>query len=272
MGTWTQREWGRGYRRGVPCGRPACPRESGGWIAPTDMVLEADMTTLEYIENPTSAFQGIYDAPEAARYLRADRYGDKVYSVSSATLTRWIRRGISTPEFVDIPGKELLIGFEDLVSLRVVAALRAAGVGWMEIDRTEKWLRKETEHPRPFATEYLWAGQGQIYADWTRRLISASRSGQMALDMLKEYLIPIHGLEFSETTRLAKSWEPTDGIVLQPQVQFGAPCIKDTRIPTRSIFGMIEAGDSIEFAARAYGISQEEVRGAYDWESRLRAS
>ena len=230
------------------------------------------MTTLTEIQRPADAFQGIYDAPEAARYLRAARDGDKVYSVSSATLIRWIRRGIASPELVSVQGKGLLIGFEDLISIRVVAALRVAGVGWTEIDRTEEWLRKKTEHPRPFATEYLWTGQGQIYVDWTQRLISASRSGQLALDLLKDFLIPIHGLEFSETTRLATSWEPVDGVVLQPQIQFGAPCVKYTRIPTRSIFGMIEAGDSIEFVARAYGISQEEAQGAYDWESRLRAA
>ena len=210
--------------------------------------------------------------PETARYLRAARYGDKIYSVSSATLIRWIRRGIASPELAVLPGQELLIAFEDLISIRVVAALRATGVGWKEIDRTEEWLRKETDHLSPFATEYLWTGQGQIYVDWTQRLISASRSGQLALDLLKDFLIPIHGLEFSETTRLATSWEPVDGIVLRPTVQFGRPCVKDTRIPTRSIFGMVEAGDSIEFVARAYGISEQEARGAYDWESRLRAA
>ena len=229
------------------------------------------VTTLANIQDPTS-FRGVYDLPETARYLRAARYGDEMYSASSAKLIRWIRRGVASAELATLPGKELLIGFEDLISIRVVAALRAAGVGWREIDRTEEWLRKETEHPRPFATEYLWTGQGQIYVDWTQQLISASRSGQLALGMLKDFLIPIHGLEFSETTHLATSWEPVDGVVLQPQIQFGTPCVKDTRIPTRSIFGMVEAGDSIEFVARAYGISEEEARGAYDWEYRLRAA
>ena len=32
------------------------------------------------------------------------------------------------------------------------------------------------------------------------------------------------------------------GVFLEPEIQFGAPCIKGTRIPTRTIVGMIEAG------------------------------
>ena len=71
---------------------------------------------------------------------------------------------------------------------------------------------------------------------------------------------------------MASSWEPSDCVLLQPQIQFGAPCIKGTRIPTRTIFGMIEAGDSVEWVARAYRISKDEAQAAYDWENRIHAT
>ena len=228
------------------------------------------MTTIASNHNSSLNFEGIYDVPEAARYLKASVHGNSIYPMSSAKLIRWIRHGLASPDLIALPGRELLIAFEDLISIRVIAALRSAGIHWGDIYRTEQWLRHETGHQRPFATEDLWLGQGQIFVDWTERLISASRNGQLALDMLRNYLIPIHGLRFSEESRLASSWEPVDGIVLQPMVQFGAPCVKGTRIPTRSIFGMIEAGDSFELVAQAYRLSQEEVQGAYDWESTLR--
>ena len=225
-------------------------------------------TVHHYEESP--AFDGIYDVPEAARYLKAAVHGNLIYSVNSAKLIRWIRRGIASPDLVNLSGIELLIAFEDLISMRVVAALRAVHVRWSEIDKTERWLRDKTGAEQPFATEYLWAGQGQIFIDWTERLVSASRNGQLALGILKEYLIPIHGLVFSGETHVATSWEPLDGIVLEPQIQFGAPCIKGTRIPTRAISGMIEAGDSPAWIAQAYEITRDEVQAAYDWESRLR--
>ncbi len=229
------------------------------------------MTTILHDQEAPSVFEGIYDVSEAARYLKAGMYGPIVYPVSSAKLIRWIRQGLASHDLVEISGAELLIAFEDLVSMRVVAALRTAGIGWPAIRRGEQWLREETGAQRPFATEVLWAGQGQVFTEWTEQLLSASHYGQAAFEMLRQYLIPIHGLAFSDSSRVATSWEPMGGVVLEPQVQFGAPCLKGTRIPTRTIAGMIEAGDSVRWVAETYGLSRDGVKAACDWESRLRS-
>jgi uncharacterized protein (DUF433 family) len=219
-----------------------------------------------------SAFGGIYDVPEAARYLKAGSSWAGAYSLRSQKLVRWIRRGLASPGLTKVHGTKLLLGFEDLISMRVVAALRASGVSWREIREMEHLLREMRRVPWPFATEFLWTGQGELFAEWAKHLVSGSRHGQAALDMLREYVMPVNGLVFGDESRLAISWEPFAGVVLEPQVQFGAPCIKGTRIPTRTIFGMIEAGDSPEWVAEAYEISTSEVQAAYDWESLLRAA
>ena len=229
------------------------------------------MTTIVDDIRTSPDFEGIYDVPEAARYLKASIHGDVVYPITSAKLIRWIRRGLIAPELSSDSGRDLLIAFEDLVSLRIIAALRSVQVRWTEIRLTEKWLRERTGARRPFATEYLWAGQGQIFVDWTQRLISGSRSGQLALGMLREYLIPIHGLMFGEETHVAMSWEPLDGVLLEPQIQFGTPCIKGTRIPTRTIAGMVEAGDSVDWVAKVFDLTLDDVKVACDWETRLGA-
>ena len=219
----------------------------------------------------TDQFTGIYDPPEAARYLKASTDADGMLTLDSTKLIRWIRRGLASEDLAELSAYNILIDFEDLVSMRVIAALRVAGVRWSEIRRTNRWLRDEMGVERPFATELLWLGQGQLFSEWTRRLVSASRHGQMALDLICQYLIPVHGLTFDETSGLASSWEPFGGIVLEPRVQFGAPCIKGTRIPTRTVAGMIEAGDTATWVADAYGLSVDEVQAARDWESRLHA-
>ncbi len=223
--------------------------------------------------NGTSAeHAGIYDVPEAARYLKASAQGDRAYPVSSSKLIRWLRNGLASPGFAGLPGRGLLIGFEDLVSLRIVAALLASGVTWREIRRTEEWLRAQTGMERPFATEYLWTGQGQVFVEWSERLTSGSRQGQIALGLLENFLLPVHGLLFSEETGAAFCWEPRISVLLNPMVQFGSPCIKGTRIPTRTISGMIESGDAPHWVADAYGISIEEVEAAHEWETHLRAA
>ncbi|MYA00888.1 MAG: DUF433 domain-containing protein [Chloroflexi bacterium] len=218
------------------------------------------------------AFEGIYDLPEAARYLSASWQGPPLLAVSSSKMIGWIRKGVASRDLVEIGGRELLIGFEDLISMRVIAALRAANVSWPAVREAERWLRRETGSERPFATETIWTGQRQVFIEWKRQLVSASTSGQAAFDFLLEFLIPVHGLLFNEETHMAKSWEPSGGVVLEPAVQFGAPCIKGTRIPTRTVAGMIEAGDSPEYVARAFDQPIEAIEEACEWERLLRAA
>lgn len=220
------------------------------------------MATVSEAARTNLSFEGIYEAPEAARYLKAASCGARVYPVRSSTILRWIRQGFSSLDLVDTPGADLLITFEDLVSMRVIAALRA----------TEHWLRNELGIQRPFASESLWAGQGQVFGDWTSQLLAASMHGQAAFEMLRRYLIPVHGLSFDEASGMANSWEAAPSILLAPEIQFGAPCIKGTRIPARTIAGMIDAGDSREWVMGQFGISEEEADAACEWEHRLRAA
>ena len=229
------------------------------------------MTTILPEPPGISPYEGIYDTPEAARYLMAARCVDGVYPVTTASLIRWIRRGLASPDLVRIPGRELLVTFEDLISMRVITELRAAGVRWKEIYQTEKWLREETGVGRPFAYQGLWAGQGDLFVDWSNRLLSVSRHGQPALGMLQKYVIPTHGLKFSAESQMPQSWEPVVGVMIDPQIQSGASCLKGTRVPTRTISGMVESGDSPAWVADVYGLSADEVRVACDWESRLKS-
>lgn len=43
-------------------------------------------------------------------------------------MSGWIRKGVATRALVEVGCREMLIGFEYLISMRVIAALRAANV------------------------------------------------------------------------------------------------------------------------------------------------
>ncbi len=209
--------------------------------------------------------------PEAARFIRTSDYSDSSFVVDNQKLLRWVRGGLVDRAIADVPGRDLMITFGDLVSLRIICALRHAGVSFTEIRTAEAWLRNSTGERWPFATERLWAGQGQVFTDFSNRVLSASRHGQLALDFLVNYLIPISGLTFDDSTRYADSWSPASEVLMRPTIQFGAPCVKGTRTPTSAIWGMVYAGDAIELVASGYGLSQRQVQAACDWETRLRA-
>ena len=207
---------------------------------------------------------GIYAVAEAARYLKAAPHAETLYAVTSRTLRGWIRQ-----RRLDFGVSEFPVAFDDLIEMRVIAALRSAGVRRSAVTDSESLMREETGARHPLAAETLWGGQSPAFSKWRQRLIDAGGSGQTALDLVQRYLIQARDLVFDESSGHAISWEPQPGIVLDPLVQFGTPCIKATRIPTGAISGMIEAGDSAEWTARAYRISPEEVQAACDWESRF---
>ena len=123
-------------------------------------------------------FKGIYVAPEAAIYLTAtlkqDVHIDRpAYPIHARNLIRWIRVGLMSPELRHIAGKDLLISFEDLISMRVIAILRSLGVSWQKIHRAEDWLRDKTGYPRPFAIERVWTETVDILDRKSTRLNSS---------------------------------------------------------------------------------------------------
>ena len=154
--------------------------------------------------------------------------------------------------------------------MRVIAALRAYGVSWPAIYRSETWLREFTGHTRPFATDAIWTGKNEVFSRFKDMIINTSRHGQLAMDIIDEYLIPVSGLVFEQG--VAAIWEPQKLVLLDPDIQFGAPCISGTRIPTRAVWGMLSAGDTPELVSRAYQITPEELEAARIWEEALAAA
>jgi uncharacterized protein (DUF433 family) len=224
-------------------------------------------------------FEGIYEIPEVARFIvAAEREKYRIASeslqlntrqISSRSLLRWIRKGLSLRELRDVPGRNMLITFEDVISMRVITALRAAGVTFPKIYTAERWLRLYTGHSRPFAVEAIWTQRTEVFTEFKQMLIAASRAGQLALDLFQDYIIPISGLTFVDD--VATTWEPSDGVLLDPEIQFGSPCIKGTRVPTRTIWGMIQAGDSKNRVARSFNLTQLDIDAATTWEESLAA-
>ncbi|MCC6958209.1 MAG: DUF433 domain-containing protein [Dehalococcoidia bacterium] len=212
---------------------------------------------------PTHLSKGIYDPPSAARLLRAGRMAHETYPVSSRTLIRWIRSGLATPGLANVDGQAMVLSFEDLISLRVIAALRAAGVSWTAIRKAEKWLRETTGYDRPFAREELWTSSSAIFVRFRKLIVEASRSGQLAMDILEQHLLPLNGIEFANN--VASSWRLADGVVIDPLVQFGEPCVEGTRIPVRSVLSLLDAGDPPELVQQSYRLTDCAMKSVRAW-------
>ena len=54
-------------------------------------------------------------------------------------------------------------------------------------------------------------------------------------------------------------------ITIDPDIQFGEPCIKGTRIRTRIISQMIRGGDTMEYITKALEITKEDGEAAIEY-------
>lgn len=215
-------------------------------------------------------FEGIYEVPEAARYIATTTtiLAPPLRHITSRNLLSWIRAGLSLPSLASVPSRQMVIAFEDVISMRIIALLRAAGISFRKIRQAERYLRELTGHPRPFATEQVWIGHTHIFSEFEAYVIAASKSGQIAMDFIKDDLRSVHGLSFN-ANHVASSWTPYRDVLLCPTIQFGRPCIDRTRIPTRTVAAMARAGDSIEFIAESYQLATGELEHAIEWEESL---
>lgn len=228
------------------------------------------MVMIEEQEPILEPYGGVYEVSQAARIVQTTiNYPDGIMRVNNRHILRWIRKGLALPRLEELEGRDLQLAFPDLVSMRVVALMRVVGVSWQAIYKAERWLRQHTRSPRPFATRDFWTAAREIFIEHEGQLIAASMGGQLPfLPLMETYLFPVAGMTF-DSHGLADSWEPADAVLLKPTIQFGAPCVRGTRITTNAIWGMCEAGDSPEFVARVYDIELEQVESAISWEKRL---
>ncbi len=217
----------------------------------------------------TITFVGIYKVPEAARYLwLTSRFPDARCRPTPHHLFLWMRQALASVHLVNISGRQALIDFEDLISMRVICFLHGMGIPIRKIRDAKAYLEKLTGHSHPFATETLWTETVDIFSEIGPLLVTASKLGQLPfLDLVKQDLVNVHDMTFRQG--VADSWKPRPGILLKPNIQFGAPCIAGTGIPTHSLWRMFLGGDSIKFLAQSYEIDDNQIEHAIEWEEDL---
>jgi uncharacterized protein (DUF433 family) len=63
--------------------------------------------------------------------------------------------------------------------------------------------------------------------------------------------------------------ELSQGITADPEVRFGKPVIKGTRIDVVTILNLLAAGDSIEYITREYGVQDSDIRAVLRYAAKV---
>lgn len=212
---------------------------------------------------------GIYSFTEAAQIL-VHRAPD----LRAATLRRWVADGLAPASFGLAAGKGALLSFHDLVSLEVVRRFREEGVSLQRLRRLEQALHElHPDAARPFAHDLfftdgatVWA---QLGAEGEPHVVEAvgKRPNQFAwLPAIKTFASEVR----FGTRGEAVAWALSDRIEIDPNVQFGEPVVKGTRLPI-SVIARELVTYSPEQVADWHAVDVEDVRDVRDVELGERA-
>lgn len=61
------------------------------------------------------------------------------------------------------------------------------------------------------------------------------------------------------------------GISIDPDVRFGKPCIKGTRMDVATVVGLFAAGETVETVSSEYQLSVEQIRAALAYAAHVAA-
>lgn len=199
--------------------------------------------------------RGIYDLVEAARMLQRDPY----------TIARWTQGAESLH-----PVSQPSLCFLDVISLHVISRLRQENVPLKEIRRGGRYLANKLNTPYPFAHQQLATAGAAFFGTLPENDESGLENwydlgkwGQGSFqETIQDVLQPI---AFG-SDQLARVWRPAEGVLVNPLVQAGAPCIEGTRVPTRLIADLISRGESATAIANDLDLEISQVKAAIAYE------
>lgn len=232
--------------------------------------------------NPTGLrrpYSGIYSVKDSALFLRATTPPPRVplhiwelqrkrfVGPSSQHIASWVRRGVNG--YLHGRGR-MALTFKQLIRSRVIVLFRARGLPLKTILMAEGNIRRMMRKPQPFVTEELWSSSSDMFFQFERAIRVATKPHQLVFDdVIREYMTPIHhGLEFDESG-LTTLWRPMPNIVIDPQLQFGSPCVEGTRVETEALWSFHRSGENVARLAEDFALTTEQVDAALAWEETL---
>lgn len=229
---------------------------------------------------------GFYSLAEAARLVR----------VPARSIGRWLygytytiqkndqkHQHFSSPlwetEYTVDAFAEKVIGFRDLLELRIVREFVSHGLPLLVVRRCLETARELYGNAYPMTT-HQFATDGrtlflQVMNEGAVKEMLDLRKRQLVFgDIIKPSLFS--GIEYEG--EMARRWYPEGknrrNIVLDPQQQFGKPIVAEVGIPTEALFQnyKVEGGDraALDTVARIFEIPARQVSAAVQFEENLR--
>lgn len=200
--------------------------------------------------------QGVYTIPEAARVLGL------VHGQDAPSLRRvrsWLADGLSFGTSETEFGFEVL-SFLDLISLETVNRLTDY-LSVRRIKQLEAEIRRDfPDLKQPYANQIFYTSGQSVWMKYQDFVVEVGKGRHRGHLVLKKILTTFAAEIRFNDEGVATRWVPNDHMEINPHVQFGAPVVRNTRIPVSTIVSNLKAGTPQQ-VADWYGLSAEQVEG-----------
>lgn len=163
------------------------------------------------------------------------------------------------------PAHHSYFTFREFVSVAVVVTLRKRGVSYDDIASAAARLGEQYRTPWPFAHREALAELRTSGRDLLLGPDMETPRGQRVLQPVAEIYLRHLAFEDGHAAR----WTPVEGIVLDPKIQAGAPCLAGTRVPTAVVVDLIDQGADPEDVADELDLETRQVVAALRFQKRV---
>lgn len=199
-------------------------------------------------ENLIGIGTGIYTPSDISQILK----------INIKTINRWLSNYFSD-KYIKTD-KTKITNFYSLIELYVFNVLLEKGVKRKYLKDLYTFLLSKSDFDYPFATKKIRYLGNQVYAEHRNQIID----GQIS-SVIKEFIEPfLTNVEFT-ADGISEKYFPLGKehfIVVDPQIQFGQPIIKNTGIKVEALMSFYNAGEKTEDIAWFYNIPIEAINDA----------
>lgn len=199
---------------------------------------------------------GVYSFPSAARLI---------HGTTPRRVRYWMRSGLTPATFGTSRSGSAVLSFHDVVSLEIVRRFLSAGLTLQKVRKLEREMREAMpDIPRPFATERFYTDGATIWhrqhpADDYLVEVVGKYAGKAARATSWTGVVASFATEVHYEHGLAARWQPSEWVVIDPEIQFGDPVVAGTRLPVDTIAVGLKSA-SVDEVARWYDLPPEAVR------------
>jgi uncharacterized protein (DUF433 family) len=213
---------------------------------------------------------GLYSLKEVALYAR----------IHPVTLSRWLSGNVSGERVLTLEESKV-ITFPDFVQVLAVRNLRVIHkIPLPKIRDAVNRAMSTFKISYPLArrhTTYLFDKQLWIKPEGHEGdivQVSGKAHGQRGISTLMErFMVDV---SFDQKTGLANEYKafekPAGKIIMNPRFRFGEPLLNDCGYTPEVLFEAAKTEGSVEAAAKAYGVSKEQVEVCVDYFDHLLAA